>query len=287
MDDISSQFEVAKGRTPPGVEAASAIAYLSEENDSIFYPTIESLENGIQETGIQVLSNVYYYWPEDRIVRMTSKNQYMDVRQFKAKNLKPRMDFRVLPGSMAPRSVAAKQALISELMKNGHITPQEGLRYMHMSETNKLYEDLMVDVRHAQRENITMSQGQPLIKPDPNATLDPMNPQPVMPLMGQKVDPMSGQPLLGQDGQPVQYPVTINPYDEHQTHVAEHQKFQKSQEYELLPTHIKKIIQDHVDEHKEEILKERNAIQQDQMMKGLEEETIPPRELEVSQNGAN
>ena len=41
MDDISSQTEVSKGGVPPGVEAASAIAYLSEENDSIFYPTVQ------------------------------------------------------------------------------------------------------------------------------------------------------------------------------------------------------------------------------------------------------
>ena len=104
MDDISSQTEVSKGGVPPGVEAASAIAYLSEENDSIFYPTVQSLENAIQETGVQVLANVYDYWDETRIVRMTSKNQFMEARQFKAQDMNPIMDFRVETNSMAPRS---------------------------------------------------------------------------------------------------------------------------------------------------------------------------------------
>ena len=51
-----------------------------------------------------------------------------------------------------------------------------------------------------------------------------------------------------------------------------------------LPPEIQQILQDHVDEHKMEVLKERNAVQQDQAMKGLEEETVPPRE-EMSPNG--
>jgi len=169
MDDAASQFEVAKGRTPPGVEAASAIAYLQEENDTILYHTVQSLEDAVQETGVQVLANVHDYWPEERIVRMTSRNQFMEVREFKKTDLNPITDFRVEAGSMAPRSTAAKQAFITELLKLGAIDSSKALRYLQMSETNKLYEELMLDVRHAQRENIYMSEGQRLTKVDISA----------------------------------------------------------------------------------------------------------------------
>ena len=50
---------------------------------------------------------------------MTSKNQFMEARQFKAQDLNPIMDFRVETNSMAPRSVAAKQAFITELDEDG------------------------------------------------------------------------------------------------------------------------------------------------------------------------
>ena len=311
MDDIASQSEVSKGTVPPGVEAASAIAYLSEENDSIFHPTVSSIENAVQETGIQVLANVYDYWDETRIVRMTSKNQFMEVKQFKAQDLNPIMDFRVEAGSMAPRSLAAKQAFITELMKMGAIDPTRALRYLQMSETNKLYDEMMLDNRQAQRENVYMSQGQPLYKPDLAAQQQQQQQLQLMQQSGQGLDPMMLQqmmqpaykmatqtdPSTGQDvidpttGQPKQYPVTVNPYDEHEVHVEEHQNFQKSQEYEMLPPEVQQIIQDHVDEHKMEMLKERNAIQADQAASGGEE-TPPPRELgpsngesAVSQNG--
>jgi hypothetical protein len=289
MDDIASQSEVSKGTVPPGVEAASAIAYLSEENDSIFHPTVQSLENAVQETGIQVLANVYDYWDETRIVRMTSRNQFMEVRQFKAQDLNPIMDFRVEAGSMAPRSLAAKQAFITELMKMGAIDPTKALRYLQMSETNKLYDEMMLDVRHAQRENVYMSQGQPLYKIDPNGQppVDPMTGMPQTDQMGLPVpaykqatqmDPMTGEDIIDpMTGQPKQYPVTVNPFDAHDVHIEEHQNYQKTQEYELLQPEIQQIIQDHVDEHKMEVLKERNAVQADAAATG--EETVPPREI--------
>lgn len=288
MDDISSQNEITKGRTPPGVEAASAIAYLSEENDSILHPTIQSLEDAVQETGIQVLANVHDYWDPERTVRMTSKNQYLEVREFHAKDLKPRMDFRVEAGSMAPRSVAAKQAFITELMKMGAIEPQKALRYLQMSETNKLYDEMMIDVRHAQRENVYMAHGKKLVQPDPKSVM-PMEipgldlggiaPPPVN-IQAEKIHPMTGQTLTDEMGQPIMYDVTINPFDAHEVHIEEHQNFQKSQEYELLPPEIKQIIQDHVDEHKMEMLKEKLAMQADQTFHQEQEETVNPREQE-------
>jgi hypothetical protein len=287
MDDIASQSEVSKGTVPPGVEAASAIAYLSEENDSIFHPTVQSLENAVQETGIQVLANVYDYWDETRIVRMTSRNQFMEVRQFKAQDLNPIMDFRVEAGSMAPRSLAAKQAFITELMKMGAIDPTKALRYLQMSETNKLYDEMMLDSRHAQRENVFMSQGQPLYKIDISGQAQPqVDPMTGMPQPAYKqammLDPQTGEPVIDPTtGQPKMYEITVNPFDAHDVHIEEHQNFQKTQEFELLPPEVQQIIQDHVDEHKMEMLKERNAIQADAAAKGEVpgEETVPPREI--------
>jgi hypothetical protein len=305
MDDISSQFEVAKGRVPPGIEAASAIAYLSEENDTILHHTIQSIETAVQETGIQILSNVHEFWDEARVIRMTSNNDTMEVRQFKAADLKPVMDFRVEPGSMAPRSLAAKQAFIVELMKMGAIDPSKALRYLQMSETNKLYEEMMLDVRHAKRENVYMSQGQALTKVDQQKTQQqlqmlqqaaqeeglPFTPEMLQAQMQpvykqkQQLDPMTAEPVFDEMGQPVMYNITVNPYDDHLIHIEEHQAFQKTQEYEMLPPDVQQIFQDHVDEHKMEVLQERNVIQADAAMKGGE--TPPERELapQASPNG--
>jgi len=311
MDDISSQFEVSKGRTPPGVEAASAIAYLSEENDSILHYSITSIENAVQEIGVQALSNVHQFWEPERIVKMTSENQMLEIRAFTAEDLNPSTDFRVVAGSMAPRSEAAKQAFIVELMDRG-LPLEKALKYLRMNETNKLYDDLMLDNNHAMRENVMMAQGQRLTKIDVNA------PPPQMPSMGMPpgtpggmpgidpsmgapnpmMDPMAmlqpqnktdirrdelGSPIIDEaTGQPETYEVTINPFDNHQIHIEEHQNFQKTQEFEMLPPEIQQIIQDHVDEHKGELVKESNALRVNEIQQqGAEQEmAMPPPETE-------
>jgi hypothetical protein len=220
---------------------------------------------------------------------MTSKNQVMETRQFKAADLNPIMDFRVEPGSMAPRSQAAKQAFIIELMKMGVIDPTKALKYLQMNETNKLYDEMMLDVRHASRENVFMSQGQPLNKIDPKGQpqIDPMTGMPTGPAFKQEVqrDPMTGETQLDEMGQPVMYAVTVNPFDNHEAHINEHQSFQKTQEYEMLAPEIQAIIQDHVDEHKMEIMKERNALQTDKAMSQKALGSTEPAKLEMGSNG--
>ena len=141
-----------------------------------------------------------------------------------------------------------------------------------MNETNKLYDEMQLDTRHAQRENVFMSQGQPLYKPDPTAQpeVDPMTGMPSMePAYKQEVmrDPMTGEEQIDETtGQPKTYNVTVNPFDNHEAHIEEHQSYQKTQEYEMLDPQIQMIIQDHVDEHKQEIMKERNALQTDKAL---------------------
>lgn len=158
-DHISGQYEVTQGRTPPGVEAASAIAYLQEENDTRLFHTVQSVEAAVQESGRQALALAHQFWDEPRTIRVASANNIYETMQFKGSDLGGLLDLRVETGSMAPKSRAAKQAFITDLMKNGFIPPQMGLKYLQMSETNRLHQELQLDARQAQRENYRMSQG--------------------------------------------------------------------------------------------------------------------------------
>lgn len=205
IDDVSNQFEVAKGRTPPGVEAASAIAYLQEENDDVLYTTIASIEDATTGIGRHTLSLVQQFWDESKIVKVVSRNNSLEAKLFKISSINDNTDFRIEPQSMAPRSRAARQAFIVDLMDKGVLLPEQGLRYLQMSETNRLYDELQVDSRQARRENILMATGQVGIETD------------FMP----------------------------NAYDNHATHLYEHELFMKSQEYEALPDEIKSIFLTH------------------------------------------
>lgn len=159
MDEIAGQFEITKGRTPPGVEAASAIAYLQEENDTRLYYNVASIEEAVQEIGQQTLNLVDQFWDEERLIKIVSRNSVFETMMFKAADLKGNTDFRVESGSMAPRSRAARQAFLTEMMKDGFIPVEQGLKYLQMSETNRLYDESQLDTRQAQRENWIMGKG--------------------------------------------------------------------------------------------------------------------------------
>lgn len=160
MDDVSSQHEVSKGRTPPGVEAATAISYLQEEDDSKLSYTIASLEEAVEKVTRHFLSHVNEFWAAQRIVRVVGDNNQYESFMFSKADIKGNSDFRVEAGSATPRSTAAKQAFIMELGKMEWIPPQQALRYLNMAETGKLYEEMQLDTRQAQRENLRMSQGE-------------------------------------------------------------------------------------------------------------------------------
>lgn len=210
MDDLSGQYEVSKGRTPPGIEAASAIAYLQEENDGKLYHTVASIEEAVVDTGYRILNNVQEFWDEEKLIRVVSKNSSIEAFQFKGSDLKDNTDLRIESDSMAPKSRAARQAFITDLMKQGLIPAEKGLRYLHLNETNRLYEELQIDSKAAQRENYKMTH---IIEP---------------------IDEM---------GKLIVYPVNI--WDNTEVHLNEHGNYIKSEEFELLPQERQKVIVNH------------------------------------------
>lgn len=159
MDDLTGQYEVSKGRTPPGVEAASAIAYLQEENDSKLYTTVASIEEATRGIGRKILSLVQEYWTEEDITHIISRNSSFEAALFKMADMESNSDIRVEPGSMAPKSKAATQAFITDLISQGIIPPEKGLKYLQMNETNRLYDELQADAKAAQREDYKMANG--------------------------------------------------------------------------------------------------------------------------------
>lgn len=228
QDDASAYTEVAQGRTPPGVEAASAIAYLQEENSTKLYHTIASLEDAVAKAGSQALQLIQQYWDETRIINTVSSTHVQGSIEFKNKDLKNNTDLRVIPGSMAPRSRAAKQATIMELADKRFIPPQVALKHLGMSETNLMFQELFIDEDQARRENLRLARGEN--KP----TVD-----------------VDGQPLMNEDGTPVEYNVgvKINDWDNHEIHIEQHNNFRKSQEYEILPEEVKIAFNEHVELH--------------------------------------
>lgn len=159
MNDVSSQHEVTKGSTPPGVTAATAISFLQEEDDSKLSLTITSIEEATQKIAGQILSLVSQFWSVPRQVKLVGNSNFHEIKAFKGSTLRGNTDYRVEFGSASPRSRSAKQAFILELMANQHISSEQGLKYLDMEETASFYDETQLDARQAEKENFLIMDG--------------------------------------------------------------------------------------------------------------------------------
>lgn len=160
MDDIAGQHEISRGQTPPGVTAATAISFLSEQDESKLALTIESKEACIEKIGKHILSHAGQFWDSKRTVKVLGDSNTYEAELFKGSDFKGNTDLHVESGSAMPRSRAAKQAFITELGKMGWLPPDRALRYLDMAETGRMYEETQIDNRQQQRENVRMTRGE-------------------------------------------------------------------------------------------------------------------------------
>ena len=159
MADIAGQHEVSNGTVPGGVSAASALSFLQEQDDTMIAPIIESVERGIERLGRHFLIHVQQRWDSARKVKVLGADNTWEIHEFDKSSLSNNTDLNIQAGSGMPRSLAARQAFIMELIKLQIITPQQGLRYLEMAETSQMYEESQIDHRQAQRENMRMTEG--------------------------------------------------------------------------------------------------------------------------------
>lgn len=160
MDDITSQHEISRGDVPPGVEAATAISFLQEQEDTVFAPSIDSIEEAVEKSGKQALILVTEYWDTPRKIKVLGFNGEFESRLLSGRDIQNSADLRVRSGSAFPRSKAAKEARLMELGKMEWLPPQKVLQYLELGDMENLYEELQVDSRQAIRENIRLEQGE-------------------------------------------------------------------------------------------------------------------------------
>jgi hypothetical protein len=242
--DIAGQHEVSKGTVPSGVTAATAISYLQEQDDTMLSVTIAGVERGCEKIGRHLLSHVVQFWTEEHMIKITGADGSFDSKMLKNSDLRSNTDIRIEAGSALPVSRAAKQAFILDLMKMGFIDPKKGLEVMEIGGIQKIYENIQVDIRQAQRENLRMQAvtQEMLLQQFQKNTIPGPDGQPLMDNIGNP---------LGPDGEPIQIPpiVPVNEFDNHQMHIETHNRFRKSQAFEILPDHIKSIFSEHVKLH--------------------------------------
>lgn len=243
FDDLSGQHETSRGSVPAGVTAATAISYLQEQDDSMLSAEVDSIESAMEKTAKHTLSLVGQYWDIPRIVKVTGVDGSWDAAMLKGSDLNHNYDIRMEAGSALPTSKAAKQALITDWMKLGFITPEDGMQVLELGGIVKLYEAVQIDQAQARRENLKMQNVD-------DALIEEMFRLPTDPNTGEEipqVDPMSGKPMLPD---PV---IPVNTWDNHAIHIDIHNRYRKSQAFESLDPMKQILFEIHVQKHMEAI----------------------------------
>lgn len=270
MEDISGQHQVSKGAAPPGVTAATAISFLQEKDDSLLSHTYSSIEYGFEKIGRQSLSHVVQFWDMQRTVKTTGSDGAFDAITLKGSDIASGTDIRMEAGSALPTSKAARQALLMDLMKFGYIQPDDGLKMMDIGGVQKLYQQLKVDESQAQRENLRMRKldDQEILQYEAMGQQQEQMQSPEM-LMGAPADPMQADPMQQQPQAPVdpnsvdvntgeplaQGPlVPVNTWDNHAVHIEVHNRFRKTQAFEVLSDPIKRQFELHVQMHAQSLI---------------------------------
>lgn len=260
FEDISGQHQISKGDSAPGVTAATAMAYLGERDDAYLTTIFNSIEAALEKVARQSLSLFVQYVDTPRLIKTVGSDGSFDAMMLSGSDIASGTDIRVESGSALPTSKAARQSLITEWMKMGFISPNDGLRVLEMGMLKQYYNLIKIDENAAQRENLSMKK------------LDEAAIQQAAMAYAQKVqagDPsiMAQDPMTGEMVPAPQPPVIeVHEWDNHAVHVEVHNRFRKSQTFELLPDPVKEEFQKHIALHQQAL----QAQQMQAMMMGAQ-----------------
>lgn len=168
IQEISGQHEVSSGTVPAGVTAAAAINLLQQQDDTRLGPEVTDMEAGISLAGQQVMWLISRFYTEERIVRITGEDESIEFLNFTGEQLGTRV--RVTEGSMKPKSAAAKQAALQDVLnlmiQYGMQIDQRALRTFfkewEVGGLEALLGDLDRDEAQVNREHRRMYTGEPV-----------------------------------------------------------------------------------------------------------------------------
>lgn len=241
FEDISGQHEVSRGSAPPGVTAATAIAYLQERDDSYLATTIASLESAVQTVARQTLTMVSAYWTTERLVKCTGEDGGFEAVLLRGADIARGTDLRIESGSALPSSKSARMANVMDFMKMGYIPPQEGFELLDMPMLQQWTTRRGIDKRAAQEENIAFKMLDPM-----EVLMFKQQQQMLAELQPPRIDPMTGQPMPPEPA----LMIPINEWDNDDVHIEIHELMQKGASFRRLPPEIQEQVSLHVAEHK-------------------------------------
>jgi hypothetical protein len=247
LEEISGIHEVSRATVPAGVTAASAINLLQEADATRLSPEIQQMEYSLGQWGTKILKLRAKYNTDARLIKISGEDGYWDIFSFKGEMLGDDPRVEVQAGSQMPRSKAAKQAAMTEVLglvfQYGVPVDERNLRKFlkdyEAGGLDRLFEGMTEDAKQVNRENRQLAQGAE---------------------------------------------VPINTFDNHQFHIDEHTEEQKTARYQALPPEAKMQYDAHVAQHREYMVETANLqaqAQAESQAAQLEEQSRAEQQTEM------
>lgn len=252
IEDISGQHQVSKGNAPAGVTAGTAIQFLQEADNSFMATTHASIEDAVKKIAKQSIALAVEYWDSQRLVKVVGRDGSISAKYLEGSDIKNGSDIRVEGGSTLPQSKAGRIALFSDLMMNGFLPPQDGLKLMKIPSMQAYWDQVDVDENQALRENVQMSELDPVQLQKARQQVDQIAQQR---LQASQFDPATmgdplSNPIASQDMEIVNEPVVeVNDWDNHDVHIQVIETFMKGQEYQMLDPSVQEEFKLHRQKH--------------------------------------
>lgn len=219
IEEISGQHEVSNAQVPAGVKAASAINLLQEADDTRLGPTISEMEEALGVAGEMLLELVAKYWTEERTIQVSGADNAWEVKGFRGAALRENTHVEVQAGSSMPRSKAAKQAAIQDVLNL--IFQYQGQQPINRRMLAKLMKEYEAGALEKVFGDVSQTEAQ--------------------------INRENSEIAIGAE-------LPINAFDEHQEHIEGHEEFQRTGTYKYLDPLQKQAMERHVLLHRQQLL---------------------------------
>lgn len=155
FEEISSSFDILKGQIPKGLKAFAGLKLLTERGFSNHIEMIRNWEDLIKGVTIHQLEIARKNFTEPRKMMIESRHGSWEEKAFSSADLIGQVEVVVESGSSTPKSQAAEQALILELIEMRIVDIQDPkTKYKIMERIGQvdLMDAISKDVQDANRE---------------------------------------------------------------------------------------------------------------------------------------
>lgn len=256
VDDAGGAREISQGRLPAGLDTASGLALMVEQENEKMAVASQNYEQGMKKVMKRLLELTKKHMPEEQQLKILGEDSEIEMFSFSGSDLTGYEDINIVQGSSLPEMKVAQEERIMTMWGAGAIVKKDGtpdhgklLRLMGMGDSTELFEQEMLDSNNAKLENQKFEE----LAEDQEFIMAMQEYQEISQLaQGQEI-PLP--PMIPQ----------IWDSDDDEIHIMLHNNFRKTSRYRNLPPEVRMAVDYHYNQHIQRMQAPMVQQQQEQM----------------------